>query len=96
MNVNAIAQSEAEVEAVRSPWHSGEIALQKNAGAYERMNEMGKRVVRKLYVCRTSIGNSSRSYRSRYSAASMRTATRGDDARGQAQLCTRSTTRRST
>jgi uncharacterized protein len=31
---------------VRSPWHRGEIALQKTAGAFERMSEMGKRVVR--------------------------------------------------
>ncbi len=44
--MNAIAQSEAGAEAARSPWHRGEIALQKNAGAYERMNDMGKRVVR--------------------------------------------------
>jgi uncharacterized protein len=29
-----------------TPWHRGEIALQKTAGAYERMQEAGKRVVR--------------------------------------------------
>jgi uncharacterized protein len=33
-------------EIVRSPWHRGEIAMQKTAGAAERMSEMGKRVVR--------------------------------------------------
>ncbi|SAK89918.1 2Fe-2S iron-sulfur cluster-binding protein [Caballeronia ptereochthonis] len=30
----------------QSPWHRGEIALQKAAGAYERMESVGRRVVR--------------------------------------------------
>lgn len=34
------------VVATPSPWHRGEIALQKAAGAYERMNGVGHRLVR--------------------------------------------------
>ncbi len=35
---------------VRSPWHRGEIALQKKTGVFERMSEMGQRVVRHVYA----------------------------------------------
>jgi ferredoxin-NADP reductase/predicted pyridoxine 5'-phosphate oxidase superfamily flavin-nucleotide-binding protein len=34
------------VVATPSPWHRGEIALQKAAGAYERMDGVGRRIVR--------------------------------------------------